>query len=306
MELRDIQVFLALSDELHFGRAAERLHVSTSHVSQLVRRLERQVGGALFERTSRKVELTPLGRRFGEGVRPAYEQLHLAFDEARAAARQTVGQLRIGFTGTTDGDELAQLVEVFESRHPTCEVRLHEIHSVQPYAALRQDEIEILVHWLVVGEPGLTAGPIVALRPRVLAVAASDPLARRSSVSVEDLADREVCDRPPDFPELLYDRIVPPSTPSGRTIPRTHSIGTVYEILSLIRRRRIVHPTAAGALPARRGVTYVPIRDLPPLPLGLVWTTRNENARIRAFAAVASEQAARIEATRPDGGGERS
>lgn len=99
MEQRDIEIFLTLADELHFGRAAERLHVSTARVSQTIKKLERRIGAPLFERTSRRVELTSIGRRLDNELRPAYKQLQDAIDGAVAAGRGFGGTLRVGFIG---------------------------------------------------------------------------------------------------------------------------------------------------------------------------------------------------------------
>jgi DNA-binding transcriptional LysR family regulator len=89
MELRDIETFLAVADKLHFGRAAQRLYLSPSRVSQTIRSLEREVGGALFVRTTRQVRLTPLGERFRVHVALGLESLHAALRDAQATARGT-------------------------------------------------------------------------------------------------------------------------------------------------------------------------------------------------------------------------
>lgn len=104
MNLAQVEAFLILADELHFGRTAERLALSQPRVSRLMAALEREVGGVLFERTSRRVRLTPLGIRLRAGWQPAFTQIHAALDDSRAVARQPAGVLRIGFTNTTDGD----------------------------------------------------------------------------------------------------------------------------------------------------------------------------------------------------------
>lgn len=91
MDLTQVRTFLVLADELHFGRAAERLGLSQPRVSLLVAALEREVCGALFDRTTRWVRLTPLGARLCEGWRPGYGQLLATLDDACAAARQPAG-----------------------------------------------------------------------------------------------------------------------------------------------------------------------------------------------------------------------
>src|SRR5215510_2897054 len=100
MEQRDIEIFLTLAEELHFGRTAERPHVSTARVSQTIKKLERRVEATLFERTSRQVALTPTGRRLDDDLRPAYQQSREGGDRAIAAARGVEGELRAGCIGT--------------------------------------------------------------------------------------------------------------------------------------------------------------------------------------------------------------
>src|SRR5215469_2472918 len=102
MDTTEIEVFLVLAEELHFGRTAERLHMPQPRVSRLVSALEHKVGGTLFERTSRRVRLTPLGKRLHGQLQPAYAQLNAALDDARAAARQTAGVLRIAYSATSN------------------------------------------------------------------------------------------------------------------------------------------------------------------------------------------------------------
>jgi len=285
MDTAELEVFLVLAEELHFGRTAERLRMPQPRVSRLVSALERRVGGALFERTSRRVRLTPLGARLRSRVQPVYGQLIAALDDARAAARETEGVLRIGFSPTSNMEALTRLAGAFEARHPGCHAVLDGVSNLDPYSALRRGDLDVLVNWLAVDEPDLTVGPVLEYRDRVLAVASGDPLAARRSVSLEDLADRDVALMTPPFPPALYDAIIPPCTPSGRAIRRTQPVRSIHELVALVAQGRIVHPTATGIpMFGRDDITLVPIRDLPPLPLGLIWCTAHDNARIQALA----------------------
>src|ERR1044072_2782235 len=99
MEIRALECFLALSEEVHFGRAAERLYVSQSRVSQLLRALEGRIGARLLDRTSRRVRLTPLGERFLAELRPAYDALSGAVEGGKGAARGLTGGPRGRFPG---------------------------------------------------------------------------------------------------------------------------------------------------------------------------------------------------------------
>lgn len=290
MELAQIEAFLVLCEELHFGRTAARLHVSQPRVSRLIASLEREVGGALAERTSRRVVLTPLGGRLREELAPAYAQLNAALSNARAAARAP-GPLRLGFTATTAGPPLDRLVTAFERARPECTLSLKEVALADSYTPLRTGEIDVLVCWLVLDEPGLTLGPAIASYGRVLAIADDHPLAGEESVSVEVLADYTVPNWEFDGPAArVREAMVPARTPSGRPV-RVHPtpVRTVSEAVSLIARKQAVLPTVSLQRFDNHPIALVPIRDLPPVSLGLVWWTANQNARVRALAKVASD-----------------
>jgi DNA-binding transcriptional LysR family regulator len=299
MDTAEVEVFLVLAEELHFGRTAVRLRLPQPRVSRLIARLERRAGGALFDRTTRTVRLTPLGEQLRGQLEPAYAQLTAALDGARAASRGVIGQLRVGFTVTTPSEPLTRLVRAFEARHPDCQVTLHE-HLItgddwDMWRPLREGASDVLVYWNATKEPDLTAGPVIVWLDRVLLVARRHRLAGRESVSVDELACERVMQRPPSMPEDLIDMLIPPVTPSGRPIPRTEPVQSFHELISLVARGRIVHPTGAGILPTRRtDIAQIPISDLPPLPMGLIWCTAHENARIRALAATATSVAAPI------------
>jgi DNA-binding transcriptional LysR family regulator len=285
------EAFLTLAEELHFGRAAERLRVSQPRVSRLIAALERQAGGRLFERTSRKVTLTPLGRQLHAELRPGYEQMHAALDHARCTAREITGLLRLGILVTLASPALTRLIEEFGARCPGCELSLHTVEAKDPYRPLRRGGIDVLVSFLVVDEPDLTAGPAFEYRDRVLLAGRGHRLAGQESVSVEDLAGEEVNDNAPTFPAALFDAISPLVTPSGRPIRRTYPWTDTEDVLMAIARGRIVKPGMAGVpLTTRPDFVHIPIRDLPPMPVGLIWRTAHDNARIRALAARAIRQ----------------
>jgi DNA-binding transcriptional LysR family regulator len=288
MNLGEIEVFLVLSEELHFGRTAERLYLSPSRVSRLLASLEADVGGTLFDRTSRRVEITPLGAHLQAGLRAAMDQLDEALRLARREARGISGSLRIGFTATTMGEALTRLMRAFVDRHSDCEVIQREVPTFDPYGLLREGEIDVLVDWLAGGEPDLTMGPVIDRQPRVLAVADDHPLASRTSVSIEDLGGLPVAHFA-GLPAALAELVIPLVTPSGVDIPRTEEVSSTNEIFALVALGKIVHPTAESISTVfiEHGIRFVPIHDLPPLELGLIWVSSHENARIRALAETA-------------------
>lgn len=132
MDLRQLEVFVTLAEELHFGRTADRPNLTQPQVSRAVAALERHIGAPLFERTSRRVGLTPLGRRFRTEAEPAYRLLQDAFQYASAEARHISGTLRIGFPLPTGGEVFCGLIRAHEARHPGNQMALSSARSPFP------------------------------------------------------------------------------------------------------------------------------------------------------------------------------
>ena len=298
VELRHLRAFLVVAEELHFGRAADRLRVSPSRVSQLVRSLETVIGAALFERTSRRVALTPIGERLRSRVGPACNELARAVDDLRNHRDGLTGELRLGVVlATNGGPHLPEIIGLFEARHPACRVVVSEITWTDPLGPLRRGEVDLTAIRFPLRQPDLVIGPVLTTDARALAVADDHPLAGRSTVCVEDLADYEVAAGTPAVPQELIDALLPRTTPSGRPIARRMVTGSV-QTLAMVARGEIVHATVAS-LPdymSYPGITYIPFVDLPPCDAGLVWRASEETPVIRAFAAVARDAVAAVRA----------
>jgi DNA-binding transcriptional LysR family regulator len=290
IELREIRVFLTLADELHFARAADLLYLTTSNVSHTIRSLERKIGGRLFDRTSRRVTLTPLGEDLKARITPSYQALVEEIAQTQEAAAGVAGLLRIGFTANSDGPELNRLTQAFQSRHDQCEIKLQEVENADPYRLLRRGLVDVLVNWLVVQEPDLTAGPTIGHRTRVLAVALDHRLAGCDRVSLEELAAERVCKPAASYPVAVSRAISPTHTPAGRPIPRVAAVRTSNEIVADVARGQMVHLTMAGVVVyQRKDIALIPMSDMAPLPLGLIWVTGNDSAKTRALAQTARD-----------------
>ncbi|ACQ79017.1 transcriptional regulator, LysR family [Beutenbergia cavernae DSM 12333] len=290
MELRDIEIFLTLADELHFGRTAERLHVSQARVSQAIKQQERRLGGALFERTSRRVSLTPLGEQLRDDLRVGYDAIKAGIARAGSVAGGVGGELRLGVMGN-DAFQFFHVLDRFEADNPGCSVSLHETHFSDAFAALRREELDVLAVWRPVREPDLVEGPPVFRAGRVLVVWSGHELAAHEAVSLEDVADHVRID-PHAGPEYWIDAMLPRVTPSGRVIPRRGPRPTTFhEILGLVASRQCV--TLAGAqaalYSAHPGVVFVPVADAPLLTWVLTWRAQAETPLVRALARAARE-----------------
>lgn len=282
MELRDLKIFLTLATWLHFGRTAEELHVSQARVSQTIKKLERRIGAPLFQRSSRRVELTPLGRSLRDDVEPAVRQLELGIERAITAARGLGGVLTIAFQAPPVADLVTDLLDTFRDRH--CEVQIREAAFTDPFAILRSGEVDLLTALFPVEKADLTTGPAVLTEPLMLAVSTRHPFARKKTVSLEDLA-RDTVFRAA-WPSTGWDDPQRPfRTPKGNPVDLGRPVATVQELFAAVASGEGVCPVTAHAADyfARPNIRYVPFDDAPPVSWGLVWRSAGESERLRAF-----------------------
>lgn len=286
LELRELECFLVLSEELHFGRTGTRLYVSQSRVSQLLRSLESRIGARLVDRTCRRVRLTPLGEEFLASLRPAYDALRATVESARSAARGVEGRLAVGFQGTAD-DQIMQAIGTFHTQHPRCTTEIVEIPLCDPFSALRSGAVDVAVLLLPVTEPDLVLGPVFSSQPLTVALSVRHPLASRTAVDAEELTALPLIS--PDEPAPPYWRTAqaPTTTPGGLPIPAGPRVSTLQEGLTLTAADRggmlLCRPTADYH--GRRDVVFVPITGLRESVLGVVHHAARETARVRAFTA---------------------
>lgn len=289
MELRDIEIFLTLAEELHFGRTAERLRVSQARVSQAISKQERRLGVALFDRTSRRVALTPVGRRLREDLQQALDLIKAGLARAEAAGLRTGQTLRLGVFGHA-AHELRPLVDAFRARCPGGDVQFGEIYGSDPFTALRTGEHDVNVLWLPIAEPDLTVGPTV------LTGAACWPC--RRTIRSPGAAPRPWRTSPTTMSST--------SAPAPRVLGRVHgphaytarppyparpAARTFHEILSLVASGQCVHPLGEIAARYNRppGVVFLPIHDAPALHWALTWRSTADNPAIHVLAQTAAD-----------------
>ncbi|MER5478356.1 LysR family transcriptional regulator [Streptomyces sp. NPDC002734] len=292
MERQEIEIFLTLAEELHFGRTAERVGVSQSRVSQTVARLERRIGARLFDRTSRQVAVTPIGERLRDDLAPAWRAVEEAVARATAAGRGITGSLRIGFSGAFTGHLLHSIAEDFGRLHPGVDVQVRQVQISDPYGPLRAGDVEVQITEPPVTEPDLTLGPVLVSQPRVLLMSSAHPFARRAAVSLEDLAESTLLTVGGSVPRHWLDHHFPRQTPSGRPIPHGQAMTYWEDALSLVLAGKGVTPVAAAGAHyySRPGLVFKPFTDAPGIDYAFVWPTGRETARLRAFVRVAMDR----------------
>ncbi|MBT2527166.1 LysR family transcriptional regulator [Streptomyces sp. ISL-99] len=282
LEIRELESFLVLAQELHFGRAGERLYVSQSRVSQLLRTLETRIGARLVDRTSRRVCLTPAGERFLANLAPAYETLRAAVEVARAEARGVDGRLRLGFQGTADVPVMG-VITAFQDRHPGCVTEIAEIPFSDPFGAVRRGEVDAAIVLLPVAEPDLALGPVFSRQRQTVALSVRHPFAARASLTADEVATVPLVTASAPAPAYWRDVHAPSAAPGP-------SVTTLQEGLTLVAAGRggmlLCRPTAEYH--GRRDVVFVPVEGLPDSVLGVVWHRDGETERVRAFARAVS------------------
>jgi DNA-binding transcriptional LysR family regulator len=289
VDLREVEIFLVLAEELHFGRTARRLYLTQPRISQTIRALENRIGGRLFERTSRSVRLTVLGERLRDELRPAHDQFQRAVTIATDLARGVSGELRVCVASyAMAGPRFTDILQTFRTRYPDCRVTVTEEFPGE-FARLRTGTYHLMCHRLPVDEDDLTVGPVLSREDNILLVRVGHPIAERGHATLEDLGDCAVMARG-SIPRALYEQQFPALTPAGRPIPRGPEIAMTSDILHRIAAGELVHPTVTSFVRYYHhpDVTHVPLHGRPPMESALVWVTDLENAAIRAFADVAA------------------
>lgn len=186
MELRHLRCFIAVAEELHFARAAERLHIEQSPLSRAIKELEYHLGVRLFERTTRSTRLTWAGQVFMEDVRRVFAVLKQAKDNAKAAATGYHGTLRIALSDDISPSRLAALLAQCRAEEPEVEIRLFQTSFLKQVKGLRSDLFDAgLAQSAEVGE-GVIA-EAVWVDPLVVALPARHPLLIHKSIPLEEV-----------------------------------------------------------------------------------------------------------------------
>lgn len=284
MELRHLRYFVAVAEELHFSRAALRLHIAQPPLSQQIRQLEAELGVTLLNRTKRHVELTVPGQAFLTEARRALAQAERAVRTAQRASRGEIGHLAIGFVPSADLDILPRTLRVWGARFPQVELELLALLPAQQVTALRERRIQVGILRLPIDEAELTIEPIQR-EPLVAALSERHPLARRARVRVADLRADPMILFPRRAAPDYYDALVGVCRRAGFTPRVSHETPSIQTNLALV---------AAGfgvtLLPAairnlqRAGVVYRPLT--PPIPhveMAAAYRRGDEGPALSAF-----------------------
>jgi DNA-binding transcriptional LysR family regulator len=283
MELRHLRYFVAVAEELHFGRAAARVRIAQPPLSQQIRQLERELGVVLFTRTKRRVELTPAGGAFLEEARRVLAQAERAMRTAQRADRGEIGHLAIGYVPSADLDILPRVLRVWGARFPHVEIELHALLPAAQIEALRNGRIQVGFVRLPVDEGGLVVESIQR-EPLLAALPQRHRLARTARVRLADLAAETMILFPRHVAPGYYDLFISACRRAGFT-PRTLHPGSMQTNLALVSAGLGVTLMPASIRSLRRaGVVYRALA--PPVPhveLAVAYRRDERSAVLPAF-----------------------
>jgi DNA-binding transcriptional LysR family regulator len=267
MELRHLRYFVAVAEELHFRRAAERLHVAQPAVSEQIRKLETELGVQLFNRTQRSVSLTPSGQAMVGEARRVLRQADVAQMAARNAADKAICRLRIGYLCDSLPTNVGRAMRMLSASAPLVEVALETGPALGLIDAVRSDQLDAAVVGVPAPTRGLRATP-AGHEGVIAALPVTHPLATGAPVPIERLAPERLVALPRDANPAFHNAIVSMCRDAGLSpaiaelaearvdqVLMTVATGTAMALL----------PESAAAHYAAPGVRFTPVETPAPV-----------------------------------------
>jgi DNA-binding transcriptional LysR family regulator len=292
MDLRQLRYFVAVAEERHYGRAAQRLHMSQPPLSMQIKALERELGIELLERTSRRVALTDAGRAFLERAKTILGAVEEAREVARGAEQGTQGRLEVGFISSATLSLLPPAIRLFRERFGGVEVELKELTSAQQIDALYEGGIRVGLVRLPLRAPGIRFEPVLEER-LVVALPSGHALEDLDRVSLETIVD---------LPLIFFTRQLIPGF-HAQIVELFQRVGAFPKVAQhAVHLQTIVGLVASGVgiaiLPSsaqrvsREGVVYRAL-DVPDATswMGLAWVEGDESKLVRNFIGTVREAA---------------
>ncbi|GII63879.1 LysR family transcriptional regulator [Sphaerisporangium krabiense] len=278
MELRTLRYFVAVAEELHFGRAAARLYMSQPPLSRAIRRLEADVGAVLLHRSAAGVTLTPAGTVLLDEARTLLDQADRI--RVRVAVAAGAATITVGILGDGSDPGAARLAAAYRRRHPGVEVRVRETDLTDPTCGLRAGLVDVALTRGPFEETGLTVRELRA-DPVGAVLRADDPLARRDRLRVADLAGRRWFQFP-DGTDPLWRSYWNGGEPREGPVVRA-----VQECLQAVLWNGTVGMSPLGHEPPDL-LTVVPLADMAPSRVVVAWKAGDANPLIRSFVQIAT------------------
>jgi DNA-binding transcriptional LysR family regulator len=287
MELRHLRYFVAVGEEQHYGRAAQRLRVAQPALSRQIQDLEEEIGFQLLDRLPRGVKISAPGKLFLEDARRILQEVNEATVRAQRVARGQSGTLRIGFTENASWHgAVPDAFRRFRDRQSDAELQLNPMASLEQLEAVRSGQLDAGFIYNITQSDRELDQIQVGLHGIALAVPQGHPLSKAKSVRLRDLADAPFILFPRRESPAFYDRLMNECYRGGLRSPRVvqeaRNEATILSLVSHGMGVGFTNETARGRCP--KSVTILSISDLKmPLPLALVWRKDNLSPLLARF-----------------------
>jgi DNA-binding transcriptional LysR family regulator len=298
MELRHLRYFVTLAEELHFGKAAERLHIAQPPLSQQIRQLETELGFELFHRTKRNVQLTEAGQVFLVEVQQIFKQLEQAIQIGRQISRGEMGQLIVGFVGSATYNILPIILRAFRDRIPGVSLELHELTTHQQLQWLREGRMDVGFIRPPV-EDDIFSFEIIFRESLVVALPETHLLVNEPEVCLRSLASEPFILFPRFLAPGLYDLIISLCQQAGFSPNVAQEAIQMQTIVSLVAGGLgvAIVPESLQNL-QRTGVVYKTVQELTPKvmqtrslssDIAIIWGRNDTSAILQRFVEVVRE-----------------
>jgi DNA-binding transcriptional LysR family regulator len=288
VELRHLRYFLAVAEERHFGRAAQRLQMAQPPLSRQIQSLETELGFPLFDRSRRRVELTPAGVALSSHARRVFEALDTGVTEARRAAQGQVGRIAVGYLASVAASGLAELIRAFRQRSPGVHVELRELTPQEQIEAILARRIDIGFIRGPIREPNLSMR-LVRKEELLVALPTGHRLAGRARFALSELADDPFVSFPRERAAAFFDQIMRLCHEAGFT-PRIVQQGVQLDLVSMVAAGFGVAIVPGSMRFARRpGAIFRAIEGAPTSQLLAAWRPDDDSPVLQDFLEVLGE-----------------
>ena len=291
MELRNLRSFIAVAEELHFGRAAERLYMAQPPLSHQIRKLEKELGVQLFERNTRSVRLTSAGESFLEPVRDVLADVDIAVRAAQNAGKGEYGRVTVGFAGASSHESLPLLTRAVRVAHPGIELVMRgQTYADVALSRVADGSLDLGFVRLPVTQPGVESR-VIFKEELICALPADHPLAKCKRIQVEALAAEPFVSFPPNCGSTLRDAAQRLCESAGFNPRVVQDAPDSYTILALVAAGVGVTLTLTSCQHIQQnGLVYRPlVKPGPVLQAALAWRSDNPSAALQAVLAVAQD-----------------
>ncbi|WP_285488123.1 LysR family transcriptional regulator [Amycolatopsis taiwanensis] len=292
MDLHHLQAFLAVAEELHFGRAADRLHIAQPPLSRTIKHLERGLGAQLFDRTTRSVRLTSAGEALVEPARQIVDGFRMARRAVQSAGRGETGRVRMGFAGPSSYRLVGQLGRTVREKHPGIELRLRSrTFNDEARRAVLDGNLDLAIVRWTIAPPGIDHR-ILTVEHHVIVVPEEHSLADRDRVSMAELRDEPFVMLPAEPTSSVRDGFIRNAHAAGYAPNIVQTAPDTWTAMALVAAGVGITFSidVAVANVVQEGIRAIPLDEgMTPTYSRLIWRHGDTNPALKAVLAASEE-----------------